>query len=442
MSKHVVIVGAGFAGLVAARELQMKGIDYQILEARDRIGGRAWTDERMGRPLEIGATWVHWFQPHIWSEITRYGQDIVASPHTDEARWLADGEIVVATEEEMDRRLARPMAEIFKNSDEYFPNPYNPLWALSDDFDGPAEIREQFIKDDQRSVLDVLREGDFTQEEIDLANAYWSAGYIGNPETTSVLMAKQWVALSDHRLSLLDAQTLRYKLVNGMQGLYNGIASDLTGPIRLQTVVTKIDHDTEGAKVYLESGEIIEADSVIVTVPVGALGNIEFNPALPATITKTIEDKWNSTGCKIWIKVKGRHNVFGYAPSPAKISVMRSEYFMDDDTTILVGFGSDHDAVNLSNIEDAQAIVNQWFDDLEVVDCTGHDWVADKWSGQAWASLRQGQFTEGWHHFRESTSRLHFAGADWARGWRGVVVDGALETGVETARKVIRELEQ
>ena len=115
---------------------------------------------------------------------------------------------------------------------------------------------------------------------------------------------------------------------------------------------------------------------------------------------------------------------------------------MDDDTTILVGFGSDHDAVNLSNIEDAQAIVNQWFDDLEVVDCTGHDWVADKWSGQAWASLRQGQFTEGWHHFRESTSRLHFAGADWARGWRGVVVDGALETGVETARKVIRELEQ
>lgn len=442
MSKHVVIVGAGFAGLVAARELQMKGIDYQILEARDRIGGRAWTDERMGRPLEIGATWVHWFQPHIWSEITRYGQDIVASPHTDEARWLADGEIVVATEEEMDRRLARPMAEIFKNSDEYFPNPYNPLWVLSDDFDGPAEIREQFIKDDQRSVLDVLREGDFTQEEIDLANAYWSAGYIGNPETTSVLMAKQWVALSDHRLSLLDAQTLRYKLVNGMQGLYNGIAGDLTGPIRLQTVVTKIDHDTEGAKVHLESGEIIEADSVIVTVPVGALGNIEFNPALPATITKTIEDKWNSTGCKIWIKVKGRHNVFGYAPSPAKISVMRSEYFMDDDTTILVGFGSDHDAVNLSNIEDAQAIVNQWFDDLEVVDCTGHDWVADKWSGQAWASLRQGQFTEGWHHFRESTSRLHFAGADWARGWRGVVVDGALETGVETARKVIHELEQ
>ncbi|WP_278822779.1 FAD-dependent oxidoreductase, partial [Corynebacterium stationis] len=69
----VVIIGAGFAGLVAARELQTAGIEYEILEAKDRIGGRAWTEERMGRPLELGATWVHWFQAHTWTEIMRYG---------------------------------------------------------------------------------------------------------------------------------------------------------------------------------------------------------------------------------------------------------------------------------------------------------------------------------------------------------------------------------
>ena len=75
--KHVVVVGAGFAGLMAARELQSAGLNVEVLEARDRIGGRAWTDDRMGRPLEMGATWVHWFQSHVWNEVVRYNQPIV-----------------------------------------------------------------------------------------------------------------------------------------------------------------------------------------------------------------------------------------------------------------------------------------------------------------------------------------------------------------------------
>lgn len=437
---HVVIVGAGFSGLVAARELQMRGVSCEIVEARDRIGGRAWTDDRLGRPLEMGATWVHWFQPHIWAEITRYGQDIVASPYTDEARWVTGDRVVVSTEDAMDEALRRPMDKIFEDSERYFPNPYKPLAVLEDGF-GDPELRESFLRDDHRSVLDVLREdGGFTQEEIDLANAYWAAGYIGNPETTSVLMAKQWAALSDHQLPLLDAQTLRYKLVNGMQSLYNGIAGDLTCPIRLSTPVARIEHRADGATVELVGGETIACDAVIVTVPLGALGRIEFSPALPPQMTRLVDEKWNSTGCKIWVKIKGHRNVIGYAPAPALISVFRSEYFMEDGTTICVGFGSNHEALDLTDREFGQKVVDQWFDDVEVVDCTGHDWVADQWSGQAWATLRQGQFTDGWHHFRETGTRMHFAGADWARGWRGVVVDGALETGVETARDVIREL--
>ena len=122
------------------------------------------------------------------------------------------------------------------------------------------------------------------------------------------------------------------------------------------------------------------------------------------------------------------------------MAILRSEFFMDDDTTICVGFGPHHDRVDLNDPKHGQEIINQWRPDLEVVDSTGHDWVADKWSGQAWATLRSGQFTNGWHHFRTTDSRLHFAGADWARGWRGVVVDGAIETGLSTARNMIKEL--
>ena len=60
----VVVIGAGFAGLVAARELGRAGLDVLVLEARDRVGGRTWTDRRLGHDLELGGTWVHWVQPH------------------------------------------------------------------------------------------------------------------------------------------------------------------------------------------------------------------------------------------------------------------------------------------------------------------------------------------------------------------------------------------
>jgi monoamine oxidase len=83
----VVIIGAGFTGVTAAREISQKGYKVLILEARDRIGGRTWYDRKLGRNLEIGGTWVHWFQPHVWSEITRYQMGIVPSPTPEKAYW-------------------------------------------------------------------------------------------------------------------------------------------------------------------------------------------------------------------------------------------------------------------------------------------------------------------------------------------------------------------
>ena len=87
----VIVIGAGFAGLTAARELSRRGHSVVVLEARDRIGGRTWTTERLGRTLELGGTWVHPTQPHVWAEITRYGLEVVASPEPQRAYWWAEG---------------------------------------------------------------------------------------------------------------------------------------------------------------------------------------------------------------------------------------------------------------------------------------------------------------------------------------------------------------
>ena len=57
----VIVIGAGFAGLIAARDLSMgRNRSVLLLEARDRIGGRTFTANELGEEVEMGGTWVHW----------------------------------------------------------------------------------------------------------------------------------------------------------------------------------------------------------------------------------------------------------------------------------------------------------------------------------------------------------------------------------------------
>lgn len=56
----VIVIGAGFAGLVAARDLSKENLSVLLIEGRDRIGGRTWTAKELGEEFEMGGTWIHW----------------------------------------------------------------------------------------------------------------------------------------------------------------------------------------------------------------------------------------------------------------------------------------------------------------------------------------------------------------------------------------------
>lgn len=68
----VIVVGGGITGLITARELRLTGHSCVMVDARDRLGGRIWTrPDHFGRARDVGATFVRWSEPHVWSEVTR-----------------------------------------------------------------------------------------------------------------------------------------------------------------------------------------------------------------------------------------------------------------------------------------------------------------------------------------------------------------------------------
>lgn len=90
---RIVVVGAGMAGLVSARLLHDSGFDVVVLEARDRLGGRLWTDTRFGVPIDLGASWIHGADANPLSDWCRaIGVPLAYAP-TGRRRFYAGGRI-------------------------------------------------------------------------------------------------------------------------------------------------------------------------------------------------------------------------------------------------------------------------------------------------------------------------------------------------------------
>jgi monoamine oxidase len=76
--------------------------------------------------------------------------------------------------------------------------------------------------------------------------------------------------------------------------------------------------------------------------------------------------------------------------------------------------------------------VYSWRDDLEVLEVTGHDWVADEFSRETWPMLQPGQLTRSLAALQAGHGLVRLAGSDYANGWAGFI-DGAIESGLRTA---------
>jgi uncharacterized cupin superfamily protein len=187
--------------------------------------------------------------------------------------------------------------------------------------------------------------------------------------------------------------------------------------------------------VRIADGSTLEADAAIVTAPVNALRGIALDPPLPAIEAELVEAGLNSTGLKLWARVRGHRRFLAQAPDGHPLTFAWPEYFLDDDTSIIVGFGPDAGVLDGNDAGAVQEILRRWIPDIAVVDSVTYDWVADPFSQETWATFRPGQLTGGWATLRRPHGRMLFAGGDYAAGWAGFV-DGAIQSGMDAAATV------
>jgi len=102
---RVIVVGAGMAGLAAAQGLRAAGVDVVVLEARERVGGRTWTADLGGVPVDLGAAWIHTPDGNPMSEVASLaGVGVAPADPTDptklsgwdpQAGWLSAPELAL-----------------------------------------------------------------------------------------------------------------------------------------------------------------------------------------------------------------------------------------------------------------------------------------------------------------------------------------------------------
>ncbi|MHC6175858.1 flavin monoamine oxidase family protein [Glutamicibacter sp. X7] len=417
----VIIVGAGFAGLVAARELTHRGHRVIVLEARDRIAGRTHTSERMGRQLELGGTWVHWSQPYVWSEMGRYGIEPVAGPEFTKAFWNIGGQRQTGHADEILDLLDAPNQALLADARKYFPLPWQPL----------ADAR---VKDvDALTLSEVIDRLDLPEDRRLLLRSFWALNFNGRLDDAAYTQALRWCAAASGSWRLMFETCSTFKIAGGTHRLAEAIAADSTADIRLEHAVDSIHHDSESVTVRTANGHTFTARELILAVPLHVLGDIDIHPELSAGKVAASTSGHAGRGAKLWIKVKGRQERFiAFAGEDAPLNFAQAEY-LDEDSTTLVCFGPDASAIDVQDVAGAQAALNRLVPELEVIEVAGHDWVDDAYSRSTWSMHRTGFLSQSLAELQRTEGRIRLAGSDLADGWGGFI-DGALESGIRAAR--------
>ena len=420
----VVVIGAGFAGLVAARDLIEAGHRVVVLEARDRTGGRTYSSTFPGTDvvIDLGAEWFDPARHHFMAaEVERYGAKFVEADKGGASRWFLDGRHADGDEpdglidmQQLDDVLNRVRADIA-------PVVFAEGFTQSTTADLDIPFTEYLATlDAPPAIADLLR-----------AQSYTLTGAL--PHEFSALVYLREIAGFDHNPDYSFFASLA-RVDIGSGGLAQRVAADIADHVRLGEPVTAVTESADRVEVATATGRRFAARRVVVAAPLNTLCDIAFSPELPPALALLVSQGHTGRCVKVWSKVAGAQHVFAMGwPGVVECTVSGKVAEPDGERAIMASFGLAPDlAVDRPDL--LQAGLDRLDLGVTVEEVYGHDWIGDPFSKGTWLALRPGQPPI---HGRVETrwGAIHLTGADFAGVWSGWV-DGAIESGRTTAAKV------
>ncbi|HEV8047919.1 MAG TPA: NAD(P)/FAD-dependent oxidoreductase [Terriglobales bacterium] len=447
MSKtpHVIVVGAGAAGLAAAVELGRAGLSVTILEARNRIGGRMFTqrDPVCQAPIEFGAEFIHGLPPEIWEPM--------------QARKLKIEE--VSGEPWCFRKGRLSTCDFFDEVDD--------ILKKMDDH-APDESFLSFLK----RCCDP-RDDPKKQESYERALAYVVGFNAADPDRVGV----HWLVQGMRAEEQIEGDRA-FRAANGYQDLLDVFCAELAGAgveIQTEVVVSSIRWSRSGAEVVAiraSEAQMFSAERVLVTIPLGVMkasaddeGAVRFDPALPRTKLDALKKLEMGKVIRVTLRFKSRFWDTIPAPSIQRETLSDMGFLFSDDerlptwwTTmprklpIMTGWAPFRCAQRLSGqsesfvvdrcLQTLSKLLNIGID--QTTELLGaayfHDWQNDPFSRGAYSYGAVGADGAQEALGRRVENSLFFAGEATDTTGHNGTVHGAIASGHRAAKEILHGL--
>ncbi|WP_020397170.1 flavin monoamine oxidase family protein [Thiolinea disciformis] len=417
---RVIVIGAGIAGLAAARALAEKGIAVTILEGRERIGGRIYTSHTWPDiPLDLGASWIHGQHKNPITDLAKAAQAQRVVTSYDSAALYIDPRLSkLGVKSANEAAIAKLVTQALNQANQ-----------LEQDISVKAAVDRVLTKPvspSYQAQLDFYLNSKFEQE------------YSGSIATLSAQTMEDGKSFTG-----TDALFLQ-----GYEQITNYLAQGLN--IQLGQTVTKVAYGAKGVSVTTQH-QTHTADYAIITVPLGVLkrNTIQFSPVLSRDKQIAIQrlgmGLLNKTYLRFpkvfWPKNIDWHEYL----SPDKGRWVEWVSFAKIGAPVLLGFHAADTARTVENwtdqalVADAMKVLKTMFGNNipQPVGAQITRWAKDPFAYGSYSFNAVGSTLQDRKNLAKPSGRLFWAGEATSSSYQGTV-HGAYLSGVEAAKALLK----